>query len=239
MAGSSVHGGDAHGRTEVLHYARLAAGVFGGARDLVDERPLDVVLAQLAGAAGPRPAAGRVHQRRERGRRGRRLARAHQEHAAGLFALGIGVVGVPIEAEEPCDRALRAARDERRPPPREPGGQPHGRDRVAEIVLTVPEGALAVLPRFAPVNRGQADEARVRRIAERRAPRRGIERRAPLERVPIGGVVEDGGAVGQAVERTGDEIGLRRVEVAARRIDAERPAWKRETSSGRTARARV
>jgi hypothetical protein len=41
--------------------------------------------------------------------------------------------------------------------------------------------------------------------------------------VPIGRVVIDRGRAGQAFDRTGDDVGFGRVEIAARRVDAQRP----------------
>ena len=58
---------------------------------------------------------------------------------------------------------------------------------MPEIVLAVPEGALAVLPRLAPVNGRERDEEGVRALTGfRQAPGLAVEGAAPLDRVSIG-----------------------------------------------------
>ena len=81
--------------------------------------------------------------------------------AFGLFALGVAEVGVTVETEQRRDLRIRPARQQRQPPSEERRGKPQRADRVAEVVLAVPKGALAVLPRLPPVDRGQPDEKRV------------------------------------------------------------------------------
>ena len=47
---------------------------------------------------------------------------------------------------------------------------------------------------------------------------------ASFERMPIRRVVIHAGPIGQARQRTEDDVGFRRMKIAARRIDAQRPA---------------
>ena len=54
-------------------------------------------------------------------------------------------------------------------------------------------------------------------------PRRVRTRQRSLERVPIRRVVIDGGRVADAGHGPGDHVGFGRMEVAARRVDAQRP----------------
>src|SRR5256885_9947917 len=91
------------------------------------------------------------------------------------------------------------------------------------IVLAVPERALAVFPRLTPLDEGERAEP-PRAIGVRRAePRRWIERASQLERVTVCGVVIDRRVGASASAGTGDDIRFGRMEVAARRIDAQRP----------------
>src|SRR5207244_12410992 len=71
----------------------------------------------------------------------------------------------------------------------ERGGTPDRRDGVAEIVLAVAEAALAVLPRLAPVNRGERNEPRGFIVADGAVPHCGVECAPFLERVTIRGIV--------------------------------------------------
>ena len=81
-------------------------------------------------------------------------------------------------------------------------------------MLAVPEGALTVLPRFAPVNRCEGDEKTFLATEECLPP---VERhhRALLDGVLARRVMEDPSVM--------DDVGLGGVKVAAGRIDAQRP----------------
>ncbi len=131
---------------------------------------------------------------------------------------------MPIERG---DRTMRPRGKKVGPPPKHRRGQADGRDRMTEIVLAVPERPLAVLPRLPPVDRRQGHEDDVFALRHRR-PITLIEGTALLEDVPLCVVVVHGGSVGQARERTADDVGLGRMEVAARRIDAQRPSRRSE-----------
>ena len=67
---------------------------------------------------------------------------------------------------------------------------------MPEIVLAVAEGALAVLPRLAPVNGRERDEEGVRALPGfRQAPDLAVEDATPLDCVSIGRVVPDAGCL--------------------------------------------
>ena len=132
---------------------------------------------------------------------------------------------MPVTAR---DRAVRPRRLQRGTPPGEPAGHRQRRDGVTEIVLAVAERPLAVFPRFAPMNRRQRDEQDVRSAAERALPRAFVEQAAQFERVTIRGVVIDRRLISQSMQRAANDIRLGRVEVAAGRIDSERPPRRLE-----------
>jgi hypothetical protein len=95
----------------------------------------------------------------------------------------------------------------------ERGGDPDRRNGVTQVVLAVSKRAFAVLPRLAPVDRRQRDEKQPFRPFQ-------VERAALLERVAVGGVVID--ALIQARSRY--DVGFSRVQIAARRVDPQRPS---------------
>ena len=83
------------------------------------------------------------------------------------------------------------------------------------VVLAIPERPLAVLPRFAPVDRRQADEEPGASSGEGRPGVR-VKGRALFQRVFTRRIVTDA--------TVADDVGLCRMQVAAGRIDAQRPA---------------
>ena len=103
-------------------------------------------------------------------------------------------------------------------------GDADGGERVADVVLAVAIRALAVFPRLAPVDRGQADEDRVRRqTGGQRLPHVEGEGRAHLQRMLARRVVRDHRRLGQPRHRPADQIPLGGVQVAAGWVDAQRP----------------
>ena len=118
--------------------------------------------------------------------------------------------------------------------PTQPGrGDAQRTQRVADIVLAVAERAVAVLPRLAPEDRGQADENRLFRQAVAPVQHNPLAQRAPdvrgqprphLQAVLGRGVVRDDRRVAQPGESAADQVALGRVQVAAGRVDAQRPA---------------
>ena len=111
-----------------------------------------------------------------------------------------GEVPVPVQAE-PARRGRRRPRSsssDGRPAQRR-GRVPSGGQGVAGVVLAVAEGPLAVLPRLAPGDRGQADEERPRGQQPGEPIRRGaIGRAAPLQAVVAADVVIDARPPGPA-----------------------------------------
>ena len=116
--------------------------------------------AQSVRAAAPGPAGrGRRTALTDRcSSHGARIAGGHDGDAFGLFALGVGVIRLAIEAEQRRDLRVGPPRQQRQPPSEQRRREPQRADRVAGVVLAVAERALPVLPRFAPVNRRQRDE---------------------------------------------------------------------------------
>ena len=200
----------------------------GGGRHVGDRRPLHVLRAEGVRRSGPRPAAKRLAQLgrgrarpsrpprrsrrpapRPRGRRGARGPRAPR-----------GEVTLAIEAEERRHVVVAGRVEETRGPAQDRRRVADGAERVAHVVLAVAEGPLAVLPRLAPVDGGEADQEG----AGGQQPRqrgRGGRRPTVLEDVVAAQVVVQ--ARGDAVRLGDEQVALGRVEVAARGVGAQRP----------------
>ena len=197
--------------------------------DFVDERPLDVILAQLTRAARPlaaRDGGGEPFRRVARALERRRGGQRHD--ARRLFALGFDEVFVAVDARGRGNRTLRPGGQQRGAPSGEAGGDGHGRDGVSEVVLAVAERPLAVLPRFAPVNGRERDQHDVVSSADSAPPRVVVERASQFERVTVRRVVVDRRPVGQPGHGSAHDVGFGRVEVAARRVHAQRPPRRLE-----------
>src|SRR5688572_25292414 len=96
---------------------------------------------------------------------------------------------------------------------------------MARVVLAVAEGALAVLPRLAPVDGGESDEERARgQAACEKRIELGWAVGAALERVAARRVMEKSRRFAQLRNAIDEEIALGGMQVAARRIHAQRPA---------------
>src|SRR5213596_1887675 len=95
---------------------------------------------------------------------------------------------------------------------------------MTEVVLAVPKRALAVLPRFAPVNRRERNEPLRGFQSNDPLPFIRIERAPLLERMSIGGVVVHARSRRDPRRRTADDVRFRWVEIAAGRVHPERPA---------------
>ena len=125
---------------------------------------------------------------------------------------------------------------------------------MTQIVLAVPERALAVFPGFAPMDGRESDDERVGRDTDSRdsrdsrdrdsgeIPRGAIEDAAPLNQVPIGRVVPNARRLAEIFdrrpqpgdpERACDDVRLCWMKVATGRIDAKRPAPVVEDLPGR------
>src|SRR3954470_12417638 len=120
--------------------------------DLVDERPLHVIFAQLVRTTGPLAHPGSSSQPRACGRKARgHLAGYHREHPTRFLPFSIDEVLVTADAGDRGDIGVGPFGEENRPPPEQRRGEREGGDGMTEIVLAVPKRALAVLPGLAPV----------------------------------------------------------------------------------------
>ena len=113
-------------------------------------------------------------------------------------------------------RRRRRARRGRRAASRGPRPRSERADRMSHVVLAVAEGAFAVLPRLAPVDRAQPHEERPRTERRReRIPTFRRDRAALLERVVERAVVVERGGVADPSDRRKPTIALGGVEVPA------------------------
>ena len=131
-------------------------------------------------------------------------------------------VGFAVEPEEPGHVVVTGCVEETSGPAQRRRRVADGAERVAHVVLAVPEGPLAVLPRLAPVDRGEADHEGTGGQQPRqrgRAGRRG--RPPPLDDVVATQVVVK--ARGDAVGLGDEHVALGRVEVPARGVRPQRP----------------
>ena len=84
---------------------------FGRARNFVDERPLDMIDAQLTGVTEPSPALDALDKLSTALVREIRAAgRGDRHQGAGLLALGPDEVLIAIDTRERGDRAMRPGR---------------------------------------------------------------------------------------------------------------------------------
>ena len=153
----------------------------------------------------------------------RSMRRRQRHDAARFFPLRLDEVLVAVHAGERRDRTMGPLCQEHGTPAGERRPEGDGGEGVTEIVLAVTEGSLAVLPCFAPVDGGERDQHEIRVAAHRCRPCALIERAAQLERLPIRRVMVHSRRACQARHSTTDDVCLGRVEVAARRIHAQRP----------------
>ena len=178
-------------------------------RGLVDHRPaVHRLEVEHVGGAAPRAV---LHE----GRGWRSVAGKDFDQRLGVLAFGAAKILRAIEAEHlrQC-RGFDILHQPRRQSQRLCGIAQRA-EGVAEIELAIAEGALAIFPGLAPVDRGQADpQARGSGGARVGA--------AALQRVVAAGIVAK--SVGEAVKIFAQDIGFGGVQVAARRIAAQRPA---------------
>jgi hypothetical protein len=196
--------------------------------DLVDDRPRLVRRAQLVRLAAHRQRGEARQGGRWRGpavqRRGIEDGVAGHQQQERLGQLGLGA-GAWAQAEQRGQGRVVGRRQLDRAPALQRGREGDRGDRMAEVVLAVAKRSLAVLPRLAPGDRAEAEQqARRRQAAAQRGPGVGIDGGAALERVQQRTVVIEAWPRGQAVDRRREQVGLGRVQVAARWIDAQRPA---------------
>ena len=86
-----------------------------------------------------------------------RVARRDREQYVGILGLDAGEIAGAIEPHECGQPAAVEAVDDAGGPAERGGRVADGADRVAEIELAIAERALAIFPRLAPVDRGQAE----------------------------------------------------------------------------------
>ena len=163
----------------------------------------------------------------QRGRR-RVAARPNRENlqqGVGVLPLGAAEIGIPVEAEQSRDLRAVESLDPLRAPAQRGGGVGKRAEGVAEIELAIAEGALAIFPRFTPVDRGQPDPQ------ARPDLRTGSIVASPLfERVVAGQIMIE--PVVEPFESLGQDIGFGGMKVAARRVAAQRPAIRTELLPG-------
>ena len=129
-----------------------------------------------------------------------------------------------VETQEPSDHGARKARKQRKAPTLCGRSNPERSQRVADIVLTIPEGPLSVLPGFSPMDRRQTRDERACRIGiEERARSAGAEHSPPLERMRTRRIVIDRSRITQFFDRGQYHVALGRMEVPTGRIRAKRP----------------
>lgn len=100
-------------------------------------------------------------------------------------------------------------------------GNGYSGDRVADVVIAVAEGALAVLPGLAPEDGGEGEEKERFAIGNGDMVRRHVS--AELECVVFRRVVSEEGLGGERGERRTEDVCFSGVEVAAARVNAEGP----------------
>src|SRR5262245_46288526 len=117
-----------------------------------------MVFAQLRGVARPAPCADGAKQRVcARGEPSRQGPGSEKQKTSRLFSLGVDKVAVAVQANKFRNVPMRPGGNELGPPSQHRRRQADGRNRMTEIVLAIPERALAVLPRLAPMDRRQRD----------------------------------------------------------------------------------
>ena len=148
-------------------------------------------------------------------------------HEIRVLVLGPRLpIALAIDPQQPRDLGVPRLLEPAEPPAEGGGGVAQGPQGMAHVVLAVAIRALAVLPGLAPVDRGQAHEEGVAgELGDQGAPHLAREPAPDLEPVIGGGVVEHRtGVRGVDHLRADDRVALRRVEVPARGVHAQRPA---------------
>ncbi len=142
--------------------------------------------------------------------------------------LRLGAVRGSIHTEQRGDRRIRPMREGLQPPAQQRRRIRQRRHRVADVELAIAIGTLAVFPRLAPVDGGQPEQ--------RDRPVRGWARsngRPLFQQMRVRPVVIH--PIREIGQRAADEIALRRVQIAAGRVAAQRPAVRPVLFPGRQA----
>ncbi len=175
-----------------------------------DVRPVAMPVAQAQGASLPFAR----HGNREAVRPGIGPG-AHMDQAVGDLGLAIHEILRAVRAEQGGQFGIARVVHQPGPPAERGRRVSDGGNRVAAVVLAVAEGAHAVFPCLAPVDRAQPEQHPGR-------AGRPVQRRAPLQAVFQAQVVMHAGI--QAGQRGRQQIALGRMQVAAGGIAAQRPA---------------
>jgi len=155
--------------------------------------------------------------------RGRRFR--DQRDALGELPFGVGEIIGAIHAEQRRDVRVGPVGQQLHLPSKPSRRETHGADRMSQIVLAVAEGALSVLPRLAPEDRGEPDEQAL--IVRRRLhPACNLAcrgQKAPAcEDAPLFECVLARRVVTHAA--VPDDVGLGGMEITAGGIDPQGPA---------------
>ncbi|MNF65648.1 hypothetical protein D3C84_474150 [compost metagenome] len=164
------------------------------------------------------------------------LGRADPQQAIDMLGL---VKNPTIQAEHAVQTRLGHPAQQAHLPAQRAGGDGQRGQGMAQIMLAVAIGALAVFPRLAPGDAGQRQQAAARR--QRLGQLCGQWRRqfaTHLQGMGVGRVMGEQGLVLQAAGRQ-QQIGLGRVQIARRRIDPQRPTAAAGLLPGRQRQAVV
>jgi|GEM_PF-6664367 len=184
--------------------------------------PRHMPRAEGVRCAAPGQAAKRFrHRLRQAVRQIGRSAHGDEHETIGVFRLG----AVLASQAEQIGGLLGAQAVEQARLPTQPGRRDaDGGQRMAHIVLTIAIGPLPILPRLAPVNRGEADQKRIwRQARSQRLPQCARHIGAHLQAMFFRRVVRHDRRVAQAGHSPADQIALGGMQVAAGWIDAQRP----------------
>ena len=202
----------------------------------VDDRPFDVVAAQLIRSARPRPGHdARDDVRVQVGGSRRWIAiRTDDGQKIGMFSLGPGEVFMTVQPEYASDLAVGQCLEQGQLPAQRRRGQPQCAECMSDVVLAISKRAFTVLPRLAPVHRAEPDQKRLRtercrQLVEVRLGEFG----SSFEGVQLGCVVVDTGPVAQPLLRPDHQIAFGRMQIPARRIAPQRPACRSRLLPGR------
>ncbi len=224
-----------HRRFERVEPLRLAGRFARGDGDFVDDLPAHRVVAAepVRGAMPARSSQlvreGRIEVARNSLHAGPpvpgEVGRPDHQHGIRVLALGAREVLGPVQPEQVFDRLVGQAMQQPSAPAQGRGGDPQRADRVSRVMLAIAECALAVLPRLAPVDRREPDQKGLRReSAHQRREQRHAAVRSPFEPVLARRVVVQARSVAKPGQRVDQQVALGRMQVAARRIAAQRPA---------------
>ena len=140
----------------------------------------------------------------------------------------------PRQAEQSGDLIVRGLRQRVSAPAERPRAGGRCADGVPGIELAITKSALAIFPRFAPGNGAESQE----KAAGRQTARGWIDRPL-LQHMRQWRIMIERGLVADAAERVEDEIGLGRMQIAARGIVAQRPRRSLEALPGADAEGKL